>query len=254
MNMSQSNAATDSIQLYLNSRYADQKPNGDTGICVFTFPQIDIPDGHYIYLSLQNAIIPYSFYSINPTNNVFIITSNGNTYTVVIEPGNYNITQMISALKAQLGGLFDIIYSSITNKITITNTTYDFIVQFSGSTLNHALGFSESQITPSVTRSCAAPFCVNLNQIRAINIDIDMPTYNINVAQKNNQNIMATIPVITQPYGMINYTNPNNFRINMYCCKLQSIRVKLLDNQNNLINMNGVNYQMTLQVDIVNFT
>jgi hypothetical protein len=254
MNMSQSNAATDSIQLYLNSRYADQKPNGDTGICVFTFPQIDIPDGHYIYLSLQNAIIPYSFYSINPTNNVFIITSNGNTYTVVIEPGNYNITQMISALKFQLGGLFDIIYSSITNKITITNTTYDFIVQFSGSTLNHALGFSESQITPSVTRSCAAPFCVNLNQIRAINIDIDMPTYNINVAQKNNQNIMATIPVITQPYGMINYTNPNNFRINMYCCKLQSIRVKLLDNQNNLINMNGVNYQMTLQVDIISFT
>jgi hypothetical protein len=59
MNMSQSNANTDSIQLYLNSRYADQKPNGDTGICVYTFPQIDIPDGHYIYLSLQNAVIPY---------------------------------------------------------------------------------------------------------------------------------------------------------------------------------------------------
>lgn len=247
------NSRTDSIQLYLNSRYADQKPTGDTGICVYTFPQIDIPDGHYIYLSLQNAIIPYSFYSINSSNNVFQILSNSTPYTCVVEPGNYNITQMIAALKADLGGLFNITYNPITNKITITNTTYEFTVLSTG-TLNHALGFSESSNATSTSRTLTSEHCVNLNQIRAVNIDIDMPTYNINVAQKLNQNIIATIPVVTQPYGMINYTNPNNFRVNMYCCKLQSIRVKLLDNQNNLINMNGVNYQMTLQIDIVGFT
>lgn len=247
------NSRTDSIQIYLNSRYADQKPTGDTGICVYTFPQIDIPDGHFIYLSLQNAIIPYSFYSINSSNNVFQITSNSTPYTCTVEPGNYNITQLITALKDQLGGLFNIVYNPITNKITITNTTYEFTVLSTG-TLNHALGFSESDNTPSITRSLTSTYCVNLNQIRAVNVDIDMPTYNINVAQKLNQNILATIPVVTQPYGMINYTNPNNFRVNMYCCKLQSIRVKLLDNQNNLIVMNGVNYQMTLQIDIVGFT
>ena len=130
----------------------------------------------------------------------------------------------------------------------------EFVVQYDGSTLNHALGFSDTAVTVSYLRSATGTTCVNLNQIRAINIDIDMPTYNVNVAQKLNQNILATIPVITQPYGMINYTNPNNFRINMFCCKLEMIRVKLLDNLNNLINMNGVNYQMTLQIDIVGFT
>jgi len=247
------NSRTDSIQIYLNSRYADQKPTGDTGICVYTFPQIDIPDGHMIYLSLQNAVIPYSFYSINSSNNVFQITSNSTPYTCTVQPGNYNITQMITALKADLGGLFNIVYNPITNKITITNTTYEFTVLSTG-TLNHALGFSESNNTTSTSRTLTSEHCVNLNQIRAVNVDIDMPTYNINVAQKLNQNILATIPVVTQPYGMINYTNTNNFRINMFCCKMQSIRVKLLDNQNNLINMNGVNYQMTLQIDIVGFT
>lgn len=248
------NSRVDSIQLFLNSKFADQKPTGDTGICVYSFPSIDIPDGHYIYLSLQNAVIPYSFYSINTSNNTLIITSGDDSYTAVVEPGNYNINQMIIALKAQLGGNFDLVYNSITNKLTITNSVAEFVVQYDGSTLNHALGFSDSSITVSVSRSATGTTCVNLNQIRAINIDIDMPTYNINVAQKLNQNILATIPVITQPYGMINYTNPNNFRINMFCCKLEMIRVKLLDNLNNLINMNGVNYQMTLQIDIVGFT
>ncbi len=248
------NSRVDSIQLFLNSKFADQKPTGDTGICVYSFPSIDIPDGHYIYLSLQNAVIPYSFYSINTSNNVLIITSGDSTYTAVVEPGNYNINQMITALKAQLGGNFDLVYNTITNKLTITNSVAEFTVQYEGSTLNHALGFSDTAITVSYLRSATGTTCVNLNQIRAINIDIDMPTYNINVAQKLNQNILATIPVVTQPYGMINYTNPNNFRINMFCCKLEMIRVKLLDNLNNLINMNGVNYQMTLQIDIVGFT
>jgi hypothetical protein len=187
------NSRTDSIQLYLNSKYADIKPNNnDPSICVYTFPQIEIPDGHYIYLSLQNAVIPYSFYSINTNNNIFIIESNSNTYTCIIEPGNYNINQMREALLSQLGGLFNITYNPITNKLTITNSTYEFTILSTGS-LNHALGFSETSNTDSgISKSITSFNCVNLNQIRAVNIDIDMPCYNINVAQKLNQNILLS--------------------------------------------------------------
>jgi hypothetical protein len=53
---------------------------------------------------------------------------------------------------------------------------------------------------------------------------------------------------------MINYDNPNNFKINMYMNKIDIIKIKLLDNQNNLLDMNQVNWQMTFQVDIVEFT
>jgi hypothetical protein len=244
---------TDSIQLYLNSKYADIKPVQDNGICVYYLPQIDIPDGHYIYLSLQSAVIPYSFYSINSTNNTLIVYSNSTTYTVVVPEGNYNITQMITALLNGLGGLFSITYNSITNKITITNTTYDFTIKKEG-TINHALGFLEKTDTSSISRTLTSTYIVNLNQIRAVNVEIDMPTYNINVAQKLNQNILATIPVVTQPFGMIYYENNNNFRINMWDCKIDSIRIKMIDNYGNLISFNGVNYQLTLQIDIVEFT
>lgn len=251
--MSRENAMTDSIQIYLNSRYATIKPTNDTGYCVFQLPQITIPDGHYIYMSLQNAIIPYSFYSINPSNNVFIIESNSNTYTCTIEPGNYNIHQMITALSDQLGGLFTITYNSIKNKITITNSTYEFTVLKDG-TLNHGLGFPSSQDTPSTSQSVTSEHCVNLNLIRSVNVDISMPTGNINSSNPNNQSIIACIPVAVQPFGMINYDNPNNFKINMYMNKIDMIKIKLLDNQNNLLDMNQVNWQMTFQVDIVEFT
>ena len=64
---------TDSIQIYLNSKYANAKPNGDTGDCVFQIPTLEMPDGYYVYISLQQAVIPYSFYSINSRNNYFHI-------------------------------------------------------------------------------------------------------------------------------------------------------------------------------------
>ena len=81
-----------------------------------------------------------------------------------------------------------------------------------------------------------------------------MPSPSVNVAQPLNQNILATIPVAVQPYGMIVWTNSNGFRINMMCEQMNMIKVKFIDNQGNLINMNGVNWQATLQLDAVNFT
>ncbi len=61
----------ESLQIYLNSRYADETVGGNTGNCIYYLPVIEIPDGAYIYLSLQNANIPYSFYSISAIDNTF---------------------------------------------------------------------------------------------------------------------------------------------------------------------------------------
>ncbi len=62
----------ESIQIYLNSRYATEVVNGNIANCIYYLPVIEIPDGHHIYLSLQNATIPYSFYSITSFDNTFI--------------------------------------------------------------------------------------------------------------------------------------------------------------------------------------
>jgi len=245
----------DSIQVYLNSKYADEKPLGDPSICMYNLPQIEIPDGHTLYMSLQNAVIPYSFYCINSTNNYLeILDASGDTSAFSVPQGNYNINQLIAYIQAELGNDFVISYNGITGKVTLLNNVKEFTIMQT-STINVVLGFNASANTPSgVTRTVTGINCVNLTQIRAINVEIDMPTYNVNVAQRYNQNILATIPVTAVPFGLVTYENPNNFRVNMFSCAMNMIKVKLVDNQANLIHLNGVNYQMTLQLDIVKFT
>jgi hypothetical protein len=242
----------ESLQIYLNSRYATETVGGNTANCVYYLPVIEIPDGHHIYLSLQNASIPYSFYSITSFDNTFswgLVAGAINTY--YIQPGNYNITQLIDVLTIAMGAGYTITYSSITSKILITHSSSNFTI-YAGS-FNHIIGFSKTTNTTSTANILYGRDCVNLNQIRAINVEVNFPTYNINVAQAYNQNIMATIPVYVAPFSIITYDNPNNFRTNLYVNKLDQIQIRLLDNESRLIDLNGINYQMTLQLDCVRF-
>lgn len=242
-----------SIQIFLNSRYANEAVGDNTANCIYYLPVIEIPDGHHIYLSLQNANIPYSFYSITSFDNTFIFGLVGDpTTTYYVQPGNYTITQLIGVIQAAMGASYTITYSSITSKILITHASSNFIIY--ASTFNHIIGFSKTSNTTSAANLLNGRDCVNLNQIRAINVEINFPTYNVNIAQPYNQNILAIIPVYVAPFSIITYTNTNNFRTNLYVNKLDQIQIRLLDNENRLIDMNGIQYQMTLQLDCVKFT
>jgi hypothetical protein len=242
-----------SIQIYLNSRYATEVVGNNIANCIYYLPVIEIPDGHSIYLSLQNATIPYSFYSISAVDNTFswgLVAGPVNTY--YIEPGNYNITQLIDVIQTAMGTGYTITYSPITSKLLITHSSSDFIIY--AATFNHIIGFSKTTNTTSTANLLYSRDCVNLNQIRALNIEINFPTYNVNVAQPYNQNILATIPVYVAPFSIITYQNPNNFRTNLYVNKLDQIQIRILDNESRLVDMNGIQYQMTLQLDCVKFT
>lgn len=242
----------ESIQIYLNSRYATETVGGNTADSIYYLPVIEIPDGMHIYLSLQNANIPYSFYSITGFDNTFIFGLVGDPATTYyVEPGNYTITQFIGVIQAAMGASYTITYSSITSKILITHATSNFIIY--ASTINHILGFSKTTNTTSQANLLYGRDCINLNQIRVINVEVNFPTYNVNVAQPYNQNILAAIPVYVAPFSIITYTNPNNYRTNLYMNKLDQIQIRLLDNESRLIDMNGIQYQMTLQLDCVKF-
>jgi len=242
----------ESIQIYLNSRYATETVGDNIANSIYYLPVIEIPDGHHIYLSLQNATIPYSFYSITDFDNTFIFGLVGDPATTYyIEPGNYTITQLIGVIQAAMGASYTITYSSITSKLLITHLTSNFIIY--ASTINHILGFSKTTNTTSTVNLLYGRDCVNLNQIRAINVEVNFPTYNVNVAQPYNSNILATIPVYVAPFSIITFQNQNNFRTNLYINKLDQIQIRLLDNEARLINMNGIQYQMTLQLDCVKF-
>ena len=73
----------ETIQIHLNSSDANSYNNNSLSDCNFYLPIIELPLQHTILLSVQSAVIPYTFYNISSTNNILVYIENGiqkNTY------------------------------------------------------------------------------------------------------------------------------------------------------------------------------
>ena len=239
----------ESIQIYLHSMNADKYFNGSISDAEYILPPIEIPDGYHIYMSVQNVTIPYSFYNINDNNNFISYTVAGQTTLLSIINGNYNITQLVDFLNFNMVG-FNITYSLITNKLTFSNTS-DFLIN-SASTCLSTLGFGNTTY-PSVEKILISVNCVNIMNVKRININSNFITYNINKATINNYSILCSVPVNKPAFSLIEYNNTNHFRTNLFINQISTIKIKLTDESGNLIDLNGCHYCITLQLDIEPF-
>ena len=252
-----SDSDVESMQIHLNSKFADNYINNSYSNCEFFLPVIEIPPQHHIYISCVLANIPYSFYNIDTNNNKlsYNIVVGASYETINIDVGNYNIYQLITFLQTNTPFTFS--YSSITNKLTITHPTSDFSFDSSNSTALELLGFKTTDSLLSLSSynlSLTSIYCVNLQSKHCICVQVNYQTGNINVSNKLSNNILASIPISGAPYSMITYRNSNaGFRSNLYTNSLGYLNVKLIDQNNNLINFNGCHWTLTLQLDIKNF-
>jgi hypothetical protein len=246
-------AQTESIQIHLDSHYATKKNNSNAGDCQFQLPVIYTSRDSYIHLSLVSMVIPYSFYNINSTNNIFkySLLSTGLTYTRTLPVGNYNINQIIAWLQANMGNGMNVAYNGISNKITFSNASSFTITYNDFATV---LGFVQPP-TDIYETSKTGTYCVNLYTVYCINVETNLLTYNFsNVPNETTtQTILASIPVITQPQGLISYENKSQYKTNLYVGELSVLAVKLKDNRGNLLDLNGCDYVMTIQIDSVPF-
>jgi hypothetical protein len=241
----------ESIQVYLNSKNCDKiLTSGYTTDIEFNLPMIEFEEDLHIYLSVQHCLIPYSFYNINSSNNVLNYTSNSVDYNIIIPVGNYNINQLISALLILMDG-FTIVYNNLQNTLTFTHTTYDYTF-LSTSTCLSLIGFSTAATSTSLILT--STMCINVNPINCINVVSNLITYSVNKAFPNNSSILCSIPVNRPPYSLIEYINNNNFRSNLFVNQINNIRIKLVDDNGNLLNLNGLDFTMTLQLDCERFT
>jgi hypothetical protein len=252
----------ESLQIYLNSKYANRY-NASTSDVDYYFSPFSIPTQYHIHLSVVSAQIPYSFYNVNIRNNTlnFYLNNQPTMISVSVPVGNYNVNTLLTALNTALSSYnFTITYSSLTNKFTFTNTsTFSF---YSSSSIFAILGFYSSTsnsllvsslISGSYTLTSNA--VVNLQTQQCVNICTNFCTNNINSVNGQQSTILASIPINCPPYSIINYSNDSTTnKVNLYSNLFASINIKLLDQDNNLIDLNYQNYSLTLQFDIVKFT
>ena len=244
----------ESIQIHLSSKYATNYNNGLTSDCDFFLPTIEIPSQHTFYVSVVHAVIPYSFYSINNSNNTIFyqqfITDAIVTSQIVITPGNYNAYQLAIFLSAQLPNT-TVAYNINTNKFTFTNALYDFCF-LSTTTATELLGLPMNTCF-SLLKTYTSVNPINVNSKTCLCIASNLTTGNLNNSNKNDIKILCSIPITCQPFGLITYVNSSKFRSNIYNNSLSMINIKLVDQLGNSIDLNNMHFSLTLQLDVIDF-
>jgi len=101
---------TEILEIYLNSRKANNYYNNLISDSLYILPSIEITQDENALISIKNAVIPYSFYNINITNSKLNYVVDGVSYSINLTFGNYNVNTLKAHLIELLGSLFTITY------------------------------------------------------------------------------------------------------------------------------------------------
>lgn len=201
------------------------------------------------YISIQNAQIPFSFYNINVYNNILKIQIIATQYTLTLTKGNYNATSLITEITTQLANNsitdITITISPITGILTFTKSTSSFSIISSGSTIYNVLGFVPGSNYNSVTQKIVAPYPLNLlGTLRLRICSFELATTNLDYT-------LITLPIEVGNFGLIQYTNISNIKSKLTNSSVDGFDILIIDDNNNPINFNNINWTMTLLLTII---
>jgi len=248
------NLIKESKQLHLSTQSnAGTLKNGDKRSCIeYYIPNFIQHDDsiEYIQYSVQSAIIPVSFYTINDNHNSLVVTVSSVTTTYTFPNGNYNATLFIAQFKTLLGATFDITLDSATSRFTITNTTSDFTLG-ANTTIDYIMGFSGNITSSAFTLTM--PRVCNFLSLPRINIRCGYLANGVvssNSISTIDNDVILSVPNNAVPNGQIVYTDGNN-SVNIFRGdRLDTFLVCFTDDDGLYIDFNGVSSYFTLQFDI----
>lgn len=234
--------------LYINSKQAIKQLNG-TSDCLYDFSGLPIDDGE-IYVSVQTAQIPGTFYNVDDINNLLVYNVNGGAnINLVIPQSNYNVNTLKTYLQSVMTG-FTITFNSQSNKYTFTHSTNIFSFK-STSTCFEYLGLVEGQTYNSSGLSLTSTLAVNFFTIRNILVEVsNLITVNRTAnATNSNASILCSIPVTTSQNSILCYSNIYNLSDKVHSVNnFANLHIRLLDQDGDLLDLNGGNYSITIQL------
>lgn len=244
---------TDNRIISLNSKYAQYKNGTLKSNVVFNFKGVVKDDDNVIqkYVTIIDAQIPVSFYIINSTNQNLSIIKGGTTYTLSLTQGNYNATSLITELKTKIATIpaltATIVINKTTGKLTFTFSSTITLV-FSTSTIASVLGLTANLTGTSITLQQP----LNLLGIKRLNIKSDaLAVSSFSSENLGNSSILLSIPNNEAQFNMISFTNQNNLNNSILNADLVDvIDIQIVDESNNFIDFNGIDWTMTLGISI----
>ena len=213
---------------------------------------IKINQGEQINITMSSGEFPYSFYNVSSdVNNRGIIIDDGGIEFNFGE-GNYSIYELRDVINASSSALkFSATFDVRTMKLTLTNTdTVSHTINWGQSTAAKMMGFDDNPDNDDVVaagNSTTSDFVVNMCSVHSLMVRSNIATGNVQSTTHSNSTILQKISIDQNGFGMI-YLNQDDYRTTNITQQPQidQIEIKITDQNNNLIQFNNVNYEMSL--------
>ena len=190
------------IQLFLNSKDANEYVGGSHSEPIFNLPQINIPKGSKIKLGIQAAQIPHSFYNVDDINNLLVYEINDlGVQFYNIPQGNYNVNTIGFILNSATGIIFQ--YVSSTNTFIMSHAL-PFTI-YGESNCTELLGLQEGvDYYSDVDNRITSDISINMFPIKNICIlSHNFITNNISSTDTSMANYLLSIPNDTPANSII---------------------------------------------------
>lgn len=226
-----------------------------------------------IIVSLNSMEFPMSFYNINKYNNHMLWREGIADLEVFIPKGNYNVYQLakelsrLMTLESSASGLswtWVITYDIITNKFTFDNSSGTFTFKFDNqnTTANPpyfdtpyiALGFENKSYT-FLTFNATSPNSVDVNGMRsALYVRTQLTSIGaIESISKQYSDILQKVPITAPPNAILYFISGAGTGVQslIQTKNIPAINIRITDDQNRLVDTNGLNFTMSLQFDFI---
>lgn len=197
----------------------------------------------YVTISVPYCIITNANYNINSTNDRLDVYYDSSYFSWYFPHGNYTYQSFMTQFKSSGGVNFSININTLTNKFTITNTTYTFTI-LGTSTMDYIIGISGDEASSTIS----APYSLTCSRVcnflpnPVYNVCCDS-IYNGQVVNTTNSssfsNVLCAIPNVSKLNTQIVYQNPQEEFV-LRATKQNSITISILDDNGNFIDFNGV--------------
>lgn len=203
-----------------------------------------------LHMVMTQAEIPNSFYNISSNvNNDKLLYNSNVSYTIPNK--NYDIDELIKVLNAADGFPLAITYDKFTCKVTLTNNSGSTItINWSGSTCGKILGFGfGDNIADSVIVNGASIESTNIIDLASIHSLLIKSSSSSNMVFSTRSGYSQVIQKISVDVnsGYIIYLNQNDSRQHTILhSNIDVLELRIEDQNNNLINFNGINYELSI--------
>lgn len=240
------NTNKSSVMLHVRSVDGVASEDGfNTDFSIYLKEHLTCLPGEHFLMSLSSAQIPYSFYNIQDgMNNLIII----NGVDKLIPAGNYNVITLTAVVKE-----FGIIlkYSVMTGKYTFTSPSLMDLILTDLSPLaqlglpegNYSLGTSEL-----VSHHVINMYSFNSLYLRTTNLH----SLNSLETRSGYSDILSKIEIQSSPNEFIYFVASQNTHKSLIKQReISMIQFKLTGTDNRLINLNGCDFEFSIQFDVI---